>query len=252
MRKVFIHIALISFLGGMFYSCSTTKNLQQGERLYEGGKLQVKDTESSKYKKELERDLEEVNKPNPNKKIGGIRLGLWAHQKVERDKAGFYAKWVNKRIGEEAVLLNQVNISSVQKLMKNRMENLGYFNSKIEYEVVENKKTGYVEYEISPGNRIHIDSIHYKKVGEQKVDSLISHYLEEEKPIKENEPFSLQKLKDTRTDISEFLKNQGYYYFSSNNLLFEADTLSTEKQNRRGNWNFEFRMMLSDARIGSL
>lgn len=232
MRKVFIHIALISFLGGMFYSCSTTKNLQQGERLYEGGKLQVKDTESSKYKKELERDLEEVNKPNPNKKIGGIRLGLWAHQKVERDKAGFYAKWVNKRIGEEAVLLNQVNISSVQKLMKNRMENLGYFNSKIEYEVVENKKTGYVEYEISPGNRIHIDSIHYKKVGEQKVDSLISHYLEEEKPIKENEPFSLQKLKDTRTDISEFLKNQGYYYFSSNNLLFEADTLSTEKQNK--------------------
>ncbi|MGM0579453.1 MAG: autotransporter assembly complex protein TamA [Bacteroidota bacterium] len=230
-RKVFIHIALISILGVAFYSCNTTKNLQEGERLYEGGKLNLKETESSKYKKELERDLEEVNKPKPNEKFAGMRLGLWANQKVKKEKAGFYAKWVNKRIGEEAVLLDQVNINSVQKLMKNRMENLGYFNSEIKYEVVENKKTGYLEYEISPGNRIHIDSIHYKKVGEQKVDSLILHYLEEEKPIKENEPFSLQKLKDTRTEISDFLKKQGYYYFTTNNLIFEADTLSTEEQN---------------------
>ncbi|MGJ3235241.1 BamA/TamA family outer membrane protein [Marivirga sp.] len=230
-RKVLIHIALISFLGGAFYSCNTTKNLQQGERLYEGGKLKLKETESSKYKKELERDLEKVNKPKPNEKFAGMRLGLWANQKVKKEKAGFYAKWVNKRIGEEAVLLNQVNINTVQKLMKNRMENLGYFNSKINHEVFQKKKTGYIKYEISPGNRIHIDSIYYKKVGEQKVDSLILHYLEEENPIKENEPFSLQKLKDTRTNISDFFKKQGYYYFTSNNLIFEADTLSTDEQN---------------------
>lgn len=64
------------------------------------------------------------------------------------------------------------------------------------------------------------------------MDSLILHYLREEKPIKENEPFSLQKLKDTRTNISDFLKKQGYYYFTSSNLIFEADTLSTEEPNK--------------------
>jgi outer membrane translocation and assembly module TamA len=223
---------LISFLGGAFYSCNTTKNLQEGERLYEGGKIKVTETENSKYKKELEGDLEEVNKPKPNEKLAGMRLGLWAYQKVENDKAGFYAKWVNKRIGEKPVLLDRVNSNSVKKLMKNRMENLGYFNSTISHEMYQKKKTGYIKYEISPGSRIHIDSIHYKKVGEQKVDSLILHYLREEKPIKENEPFSLQKLKDTRTNISDFLKKQGYYYFTSSNLIFEADTLSTEEPNK--------------------
>ena len=174
MRKVFQHIVLISFLGGAFYSCNTTKNLQEGERLYEGGKIKVTETENSKYKKELEGDLEEVNKPKPNEKLAGMRLGLWAYQKVENDKAGFYAKWVNKRIGEKPVLLDRVNSNSVKKLMKNRMENLGYFNSKISHEMYQKKKTGYIKYEISPGGRIHIDSIHYKKVGEQKVDSLSS------------------------------------------------------------------------------
>lgn len=230
-RKFFIHIALISLLGGAFFSCNTTKHLQQGERLYEGGKLKLKEIESSKYKKELERDLEEVNRPKPNEKLAGMRLGLWANQKVKKEKAGFYAKWVNKRIGEEAVLLDQVNINSVQKLMKNRMENLGYFNSEIKYEIVEKKRTGYIEFEISSGKRLHIDSVHYKKVGEQKVDSLILNYLEEEMPIKKNEAFSLQKLKETRTEIADYLKKQGYYYFSSNNLIFEADTLSTKKEN---------------------
>ncbi|WP_049784118.1 translocation and assembly module lipoprotein TamL [Marivirga tractuosa] len=231
LRKAFIHIALISLLGGSFYSCKTTKNLQDGQKLYEGGKIKLKETESSKYKNELKRDLEEVNRPQPNEKIAGVRIGLWAHQRVENDRASFYAKWVNKRIGEKPVFLDQVNSNSVKKLMKNRMENLGYFNSKINHEVVEKKRTGYIEFEIRPGRRLHIDSIHYKKVAEQKVDSLIISYLEEEKPIKKNEAFSLQKLKETRTEIADFLKKQGYYYFSSDNLIFEADTISTEKEN---------------------
>ncbi len=189
MRKFFLHIAVLSILGASLFSCRTTKNLAEGERLYTGGELNIKDAESSKYKRELIRDLEEVNKPKPNNKIAGMRLGLWAHQKVENDEAGFYAKWVNKKIGEPPVLLDRVNTNSVQKLMVNRMENLGYFNSNIKYKIIENKKTGHIEYEINPGNRLHIDSIYYEKVGEYKVDSLITDYLDTENPIKKGAPF---------------------------------------------------------------
>ncbi|SMG51609.1 Outer membrane protein assembly factor BamA [Marivirga sericea] len=230
-RKVFLHIALVSLLGGSFYSCKTTQKLEEGTRLYTGGKLNIKDAENIKYKKELLEGLEEVNKPRPNEKIGGLRLGLWAHQKVEDEEAGFYAKWVNKRIGEDAVLLDKVNTNNVQKLMKNRMENLGYFNSKVQYEIKKNKKTGFIKYEIAPGNRLMIDSISFQRVGNKKVDSLIQNYLELEQPIKKGTPFSLEELKSTRTEISEFLKKEGYYYFTSNNLIFEADTLNSEREN---------------------
>jgi len=230
-RKILLHIILISILGGAFYSCNTTKHLQEGERLYLGGELKIKDAEKIKYKKELLRGLEKVNNPEPNKKIAGMRIGLWAHQKVKNDNAGFYAKWVNKKIGEQPILLEKVNTNSVRKLMKNRMENLGYFDSHINYEIIENQKTGYIEYEITPGNRLHIDSIYYQQVGEYIVDSLIQNYLDKETPIKKGDPFSLEKLKKTRNDISDFLKKDGYYYFTSNNLLFEADTLNTPKQN---------------------
>jgi outer membrane protein assembly factor BamA len=231
-RRIFLHIILLSFLSGAFYSCNTTKNLQDGQKLYTGGILTVKEAKNSKYKKELLSDLEEVNKPEPNEKIAKMRLGLWAHQKVESDKAGFYAKWVNKKIGEAPVLLDKVNTNNVKKLMKNRMENLGYFDSKVNYEVKEKKKTGFIKYEINPGERLHIDSVKYQKVGEQKVDSLIQVYLENEIPIKRGEPFSLEELKNTRVEIADFLKKQGYYYFSSNNLIFEVDTLSTPSQHK--------------------
>jgi outer membrane translocation and assembly module TamA len=230
-RKIFQHIVWIGILGSTFSACRTTKNLQEGERLYQGGELKIEVAEKIKYRKELLNDLEEVNKPTPNEKIAGVRLGLWAHQKVESDQAGFYAKWVNKKIGEAPVLLDKVNTNTVKKLMKNRMENLGYFNSKVQYEVIENKKTGYIEYKIKPGNRLHIDSIHYQKVGVDKVDSLIQNFLATETPIKKGDPFSLEKLVETRTEISDYLKKYGYYYFTSKNLLFEADTLNTPKQN---------------------
>ncbi|HET8859968.1 BamA/TamA family outer membrane protein [Marivirga sp.] len=231
-KKILLHIILISILGGAFSSCKTTKYLPEGERLYLGGKLEIKDAEKIKYKNELIRDLEEVNKPKPNEKLAGMRIGLWAYQKVESGEAGFYAKWVNKKIGEPPVLLGKVNTNNVKKLMKNRMENLGYFNSYIKHEVVENKNTGFIKFEIDPGNRLHIDSTHYEKVGEFKVDSLILDYLDTENPIKKGEPFSLEKLTSTRTKIAEYLKKQGYYYFTSNNLIFIADTLSTEEDNQ--------------------
>jgi outer membrane translocation and assembly module TamA len=231
LRGFFLHIATLSILAIAFCSCKTTKYLQEDERLYKGGELKIRELDKAKYKKEILQALEEVNNPKPNRKIAGIRLGLWAHQKVEKKKAGFYAKWVDKKIGEKPVLLGKVNTNNVKKLMKNRMENLGYFDSKIAYQIKENKNTGSIEYEIFTGNRLHIDSIHFQKVGEQKVDSLIQSYLVEEKPIKKGEPFSLEKLKATRSDIADYLKRNGYYYFTSNNLIFEADTLSTKNSN---------------------
>jgi outer membrane translocation and assembly module TamA len=218
-------------LAGAFYSCKTTQYLEEDERLYKGGELKIRNAENTKYKKEILTTLEEVNKPKPNEKIAGIRLGLWAHQRVENNRAGFYAKWVNKRIGKKPALLGKVNPNNVQKLMKNRLENLGYFNSEIQYEIIENKKFGSIKYEITPKNRLHIQSINFQKTGEFKVDSLIQNYLKEEKPIQKGTPFSLEKLKTTRTDIADYLKKNGYYYFSPNNLIFEADTLNTENDN---------------------
>jgi len=217
---------------GTWFGCRTTQTLNEGEHLYSGGQIKIQKAENSKYKKELLQDLEEVNKPQPNEKIGGMRIGLWAHQKVENEKAGFYAKWVNKKIGEKPVLLEKVNTNSVQKLMKNRMENLGYFNSNVQYEIKKSKNTGFIKYEVTPGDRLHIQSVSFQKVGEQKVDSLIQNYLKTQKPIEKGAPFSLEKLKTTRSEISEYLKKNGYYYFTSSNLIFEADTLNTKFQNK--------------------
>lgn len=194
MRKIFLYIAVLSLFAGTFYSCRTAQYLQQDERLYTGGEIKIREAESAKYKKELLKDLEEVNKPKPNEKIAGMRLGLWAHQKVENDKAGFYAKWVNNKIGEQPVLLGKVNTNNVQKLMRNRLENLGYFNSSIEYQINENKKTGHIEYVITPNNRLHIQTVNFQKVGEQKVDSLIQYYLDRRNPIQNGSPFSLDKI----------------------------------------------------------
>lgn len=230
-RKVLLHIVLLLLLGGFFFSCRTTKRLGEGEKLYSGGELTIVGEDYSKYERKIRKDLEEVNKPKPNSKVAGMRLGLWTYQKVERKKAGFITRWLNKRIGEEPVLLGNVNAGTVQKLMTNRLENLGYFNSAINYEIIEKKKTGRIEYEIIPGNRIHIDSIYFLEVEQQQVDSLIKSYLEVQTPIKKGAPFSLEKLKTTRVDISDYMKRNGYYYFSPDNLIFEADTLETEKDN---------------------
>jgi len=222
-----IHIAL--FLSGSvaFIACNTTKKLAEGEKLYLGRKIKLEQTDKVNFKQEILNSLAEVNRPKPNEKIGGMRIGLWANQKVQDSSAKFLAKWINKKIGEKEVLLEDVNINSVEKLINNRLENLGYYNNKINHRVIENKNTALIQYDVKVANRLIISDVKYERIGKNEFDSLITLFLREEKPIKANSPFSLQKLKNTRDEVSYYLRSNGYYYFTADNLIFEADTLNT-------------------------
>ena len=56
------------------YGCSNLKYLEEGEALYVGGKVKVEDSLlSRKERKNLEKELEPLLRPLPNKKFLGLR-----------------------------------------------------------------------------------------------------------------------------------------------------------------------------------
>ncbi len=213
-------------------SCSTLKHLPEGEKLYVGSDISFEGKTPGSYKKEILGKIEDLTIPEPNKKILGIRLGLWAYQKVERGEAGFYAKWINKRLGEEPSLMSDVNTETVEKLMYNRLENLGYFNSIINSDTVHSKKTGEASYEVEPGNRIYIADYKFKITGDSAIDTLVKVHIANETEIKKGTTYTLDKLTEERAALSELLRVHGYYYFNEKFFHFTADTLGTEEVNQ--------------------
>src|SRR5690606_1576030 len=127
MNRLFIYLSVLFFIG--IQSCSVKKFIPEGEQLYTGGEVDMESDLKIPDKKEIESELNKVLKPEPNSKILGMRIGLWAHYKGSQENPGFINRLLNDKLGEEPVYFSQVNPERTEELIFNRLENRGFFYS---------------------------------------------------------------------------------------------------------------------------
>ncbi|MBO0593189.1 BamA/TamA family outer membrane protein [Cellulophaga sp. E16_2] len=204
------------------YSCGVSKYLPEGEVLYTGSEINLQAQEDTLNNKKIKEELLTLLPTSPNSKFLGMRLGLYYHFKAQKDKPGFINKWLNKKIGEEPVYLSDVNTQRVEELMRNRLDNRGFFYNKVSSEIKTTPKYGSVTYSANLPQPYRLENFNIQK------DSLPI-YKEIEKiltdtPIKAGTRFDLAVLKYERERIDHQLKQRGYYNFNSDFLIFEADT----------------------------
>ena len=70
-------------------SCSTTKSVPQGDALYTGASVSIKDDFLKKKKeKALRKELEALTRPHPNSKFVGMPIKLWLYHLGGNAKSG--------------------------------------------------------------------------------------------------------------------------------------------------------------------
>ncbi|WBL20927.1 translocation and assembly module lipoprotein TamL [Zunongwangia sp. HRR-M8] len=206
-------------------ACSVDKYIPEDEYLYRGANITMKpDTTGIDDLKKVKTELQNVLVPKPNTKFLGNYFGLYFHYKAQREKPGIINKFLNKKIGEEPVYLSDVEIGNTQDLILNRLENRGFFYSRVSADVDTNekKKTGTASYDVSVTTPYKMES--YQLVA----DSLLLYRdmkpLVDESKFFEEMRFDLAKMKQERERLDIGLKEKGYYNFNSGFLIFEADT----------------------------
>lgn len=221
-----IRIILTALAGILILqACNVKKFIPEDKLLYTGADLELESADPIENKKELKSGLEALITPKPNSKILGSRVGLYFHYKAQKENPGFLNKFLNKRLGEEPVYLSDVDPFQTEKLLKNRLENRGYFYSRVSHSVNEKpeKKLASITYSaVVPENPYVLESYQmdndsleiYREIKETLDESL----------LEPGNKFNLNLLKAERERIDAALKRQGYYNFSPNFLIFEADT----------------------------
>ncbi|MGO3181931.1 MAG: BamA/TamA family outer membrane protein [Aequorivita sp.] len=211
-------------------SCSVKKFIPDGERLYTGATVEIKSDSLIKNEGQLKSVLEEALRPKPNKKILGMRLGLYYYYKMQKEHPGFINRFLYKKMGEDPVYQSDVKPYDVDDILINRMENRGFFYSEVtsEFEEDEDKKEASIEYTVKADSPYTIASY--------KLDSLSSPvYSEIQKSVAETKlskgmRFDLSNMKMERERIDSDLKKKGYYNFNPGFLIFEADTNQYDKK----------------------
>jgi outer membrane protein insertion porin family len=208
--------------------CKSTKYVPEGDSLYTGSNFKVESGESKRHIKTIKSDLEEQLKPKPNTYILGLPLKLNLYSLLGKPKKQKGLKYnLSKKFGEAPVLLSAVNPTFTQKALTAALFNKGMFDAEVSYEIIRSKngKKSSVLYKIKTGNVYKIENYSI-----QIKDTAIVHLIENttKSRIKPDKSYNLDRLKKERTEIDETLKNNGYYHFNPEYLVYEADTSGTK------------------------
>ena len=222
MKNTLNHIISIFFFGILLHSCSIKTYIPDDERLYTGANIEILVDSSVQNINELKTELETVLRPTPNSKFLGMRPGLYYYYKTQKEKPGFINRWLFKKIGEKPIYQSDVETFEIEDVLRNRLENNGFFYSTVSTSFNEKELEASVTYTVKVPQPYKMENF--------KVDSMTSPLYEAVKLAKADSPlskdmrFNLSNMKLERQRIDSELKNKGYYNMNSDFFIFEADT----------------------------
>ncbi len=199
-------------------SCSNTKHLPPGERLFRGTKIVIHDREASKKERKLlNTDLAGVVRPRPNSKFLGIRLKLPLYNLAGKDthKKKGLKQWLRNKVGEPPVLASSVRLDINKDLMVNVLQNRGFFqgSSKGHFDTGIRKKAIAV-FDVVTGPQYTINNATFRQdssIISNAIDSDFNKTL-----LKPGQPYNLDVIKAERSRIDRMLKEgKGYFYFKN-------------------------------------
>ncbi|MCK9639062.1 MAG: BamA/TamA family outer membrane protein, partial [Prolixibacteraceae bacterium] len=217
-------------------ACTGTRNLPKGEKLYTGAEIKLESADKLN-RKFIKTTAQLAVRPVPNKVYLGIRPKLWKYNLAGEDPKTKLGKWFKKR-GEPPVLMSSVKPGVTRAIIDSRLFNIGIFKSYTESKIIEKERTGKVIYT----SHIHKPYVVKDLVYAIKDDSLSRLILtgKNKTLIKPGDDYNLDILKSERIRIDAILKNNGYFYFNPDYLLFKADTSNV-------NHDVTFKLTLKDS-----
>lgn len=230
MKKIYSTLCCVFFL-----SCSTTKYLPEGEKLYTGiRQIETVDNDGSNTAHRAVIETEAALSYPPNNSFFGsssvrtpLPIGLWLYNALVNSK-GKTGKWLFDKFASKPVFITTVNPDVRVAVARNVLRENGYFNATSSYQIIPDKKDlrkAGIAYQIQMNNLYTYDSIRYIRTRSQ-ADSLLALH-ESERLLKRGAPFNVATLEAERQRISSLLRGYGFYYHRPDYIVYQADTMLT-------------------------
>jgi outer membrane protein insertion porin family len=220
-KRIYI-FALIAIITS---ACSTTKYLAPGQKLYTGGEVKIDDKTIKKDDaKALTAELEDMLRPKPNGNILGLRVKLYIYQKTKTNKKTGLKHYLNTHLGEPPVLASSVDLVKNSSILQNRLQNEGYFLANVNGDTISKKQTAKAVFTVQPGPAYHYHKIEFPQE-KDNLDTAVAGAAKESL-LQVGAKYNLDIIKAERIRIDARLKEEGYYYFSPEDLIMRYDSSS--------------------------
>ena len=207
-------------------ACSSTKHVPDGKYLLDDVKFNISNEGSKKDVKSA--DLVNYLRQTPNHKVlGGMKLQLAVYNISGKDSTKWFNKWV-RRVGNPPVIYDQSLTDASVKQLQTALINKGYMGANVWADTTsrKGKKKMVVTYNVKPGVPHYVSSVAYNIPN----DTLRQLILADSAMllIKKNSVFDRNLLDQERQQISERLREKGYFALNRTCYNFVADTLARD------------------------
>lgn len=215
---------LILLIALGLYSCSATRYLKEGEQLYIGSDITLEgDSLTKSYKNDLSEELEDLLRPLPNKKFLGVQMGLFFYNLAgEPSKESGVRNWIRTKMGEAPVLVSQLHLENNESILRNRVENKGFFNVEVRSDTVVKNRKVKAQYDLNTNTQYKIKSVRFENDSTPLHQEIAAGF--KRSSLRKGRPYDLETIKNERNRIDNRLKEKGYYFFSPNHILVQVDS----------------------------
>jgi outer membrane protein assembly factor BamA len=203
-------------------SCRVQRFVPEAEVLYGGSTLRITMDSGVNEPKALQQEMEDVFQPAPNASFLGLRTPLWLYYRAQRPKTRKVGRYLNKKFGEKPVYAAEISIERTKMLLTNRLENRGFFDHEITETTTVKRKKYYITYTAKLESPYRLQE--YTYLGDSTLlnkilrDGLLS------TDWRIGERYDLERLKAERERLDITVKNEGFYQFNPDYLIFRVDT----------------------------
>ncbi len=218
MHKSFVATGvIIIFVLLILSGCSAKKFVGKNEHLIKTYKVKV----GGNHEEISTSELRTLCRPKPNSKTFFSRLKLYNYYRNQEKKTKIRT-WLNDHFGEPPALYSEQDAEQVVRNMNRYLNNIGFFNSKIDYKVDYGNKIAKLTFYVTPAKPYHISDIKYN-IADTNVKKLVFAELKKSL-IEKKQIYNAYTLDDERDRITNQLRNEGYYFFNRNYIQFIVDS----------------------------
>ncbi|WP_290791060.1 BamA/TamA family outer membrane protein [Flavihumibacter sp. UBA7668] len=216
-------IRLVLLSGFAFLvSCSSTRTVPEGDRLYTGTSIKWEGKKPGQ-RKELEPDLISMSRPAPNRKFLGMPIRLWLYNLGNKPAGKGLNHLLRNKWGEPPVLLSKAKPAYTAEVLTSYMEDNGFMQASVAHETkTKGSKKAAIQYEVNSGIRYKIRDVVFELDSSRLSKTILRS--QEKSLLKEDRFYNLDRIKQERQRISNQVRQQGYYYFLPDYLLTEVDS----------------------------
>ena len=230
-RHIFWLLTLAWVTLALATSCSTTKKLGENDVLYTGVKHLKYHEEGTKLEAGVKEDIFTAINVRPNNPLYSpyyrtpFPFGLMIYNNIDEDATGFKG-WLYKHFAARPVLMKRVNPQARVDMINTILRNNGYFTSSASYTIhpKKNPKKAKISYDVNVNPPYTIGNVQYTG-GKDRLMMMVDSLARENHYLQTGSRYCLDSLSAVRIDITNFVRNRGYYFFRPEYIQYLADSV---------------------------